>query len=183
MPFAPELGGRSRGGIAAEAVADGQKQGTIDVKATDAVVFLVAQVLRYSLFLRAFDVGTLTFNDDQRDAIDKQYDIGAVGVAGTRTCDGKLLGDVIDVVLGVLPVDVTHGVALLVAVDALFEGLAEGEHVIHRLVAVEVAAFHGHVAHGNDAILDVLLREARLAMATDADGIQCAQLPPQHLFQ
>ena len=45
MPFAPELGGRSRGGIAAEAVADGQKQGTVDIEATDAVVFLVAQVL------------------------------------------------------------------------------------------------------------------------------------------
>ena len=89
----------------------------------------------------------------------------------------------IDVVLGMLPVDVAHGVALLVAVDALLKSLAEGEHVIHRLVAVEVAAFHGHVAHGDDAILDVLLREACLVVASDADGVQCPQLSPQHLFQ
>ena len=183
MPFAPELGGRSRGGIAAEAVADGQKQGTIDVKATDAIVFLVAQVLRNGLLFGAFDVGTLAFDDDQWDAVHEEHDVGTVGVAGTRTCDGKLLGNLIDIVLGLLPVDVAHGVALLVAVDALLKGLAEGEHVIHRLVAVEVAAFHGHVAHGDDAILDVLLRKARLAMATDADGIQCPQLSPQHLFQ
>ncbi len=183
MPFAPELGGRSRGGIAAEAVADGQKQGTIDVEAADAVVFLVAQVLRNGLFLGTFDVGTLAFDDDQWDAVHKEHNIRAVGVAGAGAGDGKLFGDVIDVVLGLLPVDVAHGVALLVAVDALLEGLAEGEHVIHGLVAVEVAAFHGHVAHGDDAILDVLLREARLTVATDADGVQCPQLTSQHLFQ
>ena len=140
-------------------------------------------MLRNGLFLGTFDVGTLAFDDDQWDAVHEKHDIGAVGVAGTRTCDGKLFSDVIDIVLGMLPVDVAHGVALLVAVDALFEGLAEGEHVIHGLVAVEVAAFHGHVAHGDDAILDVLLREARLAMATDADGVQCPQLASQHLFQ
>ena len=173
MPFAPELGGRSCGGIAAEAVADGQKQGTVDIKATDAVVLLVAQVLRYGLFLGAFDVGTLAFNDDQWDAVHEEYNVRTVGVAGTRTCDGKLLGDLIDVVFGVLPVDVAHGIALFVAVDALFEGFAEGEHVIHRLVAVEVATFYGHIAHGDDAILDVLLRKACLAVAADADGVQC----------
>ena len=99
MPFAPELGGRSRGGIAAEAVADGQKQGTVDIEATDAVVFLVAQVLRYGLFLGTFDVGTLAFNDDQWDAVHEEHDVGTVGVAGTRTCDGKLFSDVIDIVL------------------------------------------------------------------------------------
>ena len=125
------------------------------------------------MFFCAFDVRTLAFNDDQWDAIHEEHDVGTVGVAGTRTSDGKLFSDVIDIVLGVLPVDVAHGVALLVAVDALLKGLAEGEHIIHRLVAVEVAAFHGHVAHGDDAILDVLLREARLAMAADADGVQC----------
>ena len=88
-----------------------------------------------------------------------------------------------DVVHGVFPVDIAHGVAFLVAVDALFEGLAEGEHVIHRLVAIEVAAFHGHVAQGGDAVLDVLFREARFLVAADADGVQLTQLSPQYLFQ
>ena len=88
-----------------------------------------------------------------------------------------------DVVRGVFPIDIAHGVTFLVAVDALFESFAEGEHVIHCLVAVEVAAFHGHIAQGGDSVLDVLFRETRFLVAANADGVQLAQLSPQHLFE
>ena len=140
-------------------------------------------MLRNGLLFRPFDIGTFALDDHQGDAVDEEHDVGTVGVVRARTGDGKLLSDVKHVVFGMLPVDVAHRIALLVAVDALFEGLAEGEHIIHRLIAVEVAAFHRHVAHGGDAVLDILFREARLAVATDADGVQLAQLLPQNVFQ
>ena len=82
-----------------------------------------------------------------------------------------------------LPVDVAHGVAFLVAIDALLKSLAEGEHVIHSLVAVDIAAFHRHVAQCYDAVFDVLFREACLDVTADADGVELAQLLSQHLFE
>ena len=140
-------------------------------------------MLRNGLFFRPFDIGTFALDDHQRDAVHEEHDVGTVGVVGARTGDGKLLGDVIAVVLGLLPVDIAHGIAFLVAVDALFEGLAEGEHIIHGLVAADVAVFHRYVAHSGDAVLDILFREAGLAVAADADGVQLMQLLPQHLFE
>ena len=139
-------------------------------------------MLRDSLIFRPFDIRTFALDNHQRDAVHEEHDVGTVCVVGTNAGNGKFLGNVIDVVLWMLPVDVTHRIAFLVAVDALFEGLAEGEHVIDGLVGVEVAAFHRHVAHSGDAVLDILFREARLAVTADADGVQIAQLLPQNVL-
>ena len=64
VPLAPELRCRACGAITAEAVADSKQQGTIDIEAANAVVLLVAEVLRDGLFFCAFDVGALALDDD-----------------------------------------------------------------------------------------------------------------------
>ena len=183
VPFAPEFGCRASGGITSEGVANCKKQCAIHIQPSYAVFLLVAQMLRNGLFFSAFDIGTFAFDDDHRDSVHKQHYVRTISVVHACARDRKFFRDVIHVIFGMLPVDVAHSVALPVAVDALLESFSESEHVIHRLIPVEVAAFHRHVAQRDDAVFDVLFRKTSFAMATDANGVELAQLLSQHFFE
>ena len=182
-PLGPEFGRSPRRAIGPEAGAYAQQQGAVQIERADTVVLLVAQMLRDSLVYRPLDVGALALDYHQRDTVHKQHDVGPIGVGHAGAGHRKLLGHMIHVPLRPLPVDKAHGVALLVTVDALLKSLAQRQQVIHRLVAAQVTALHGDVAHGQHPVLDVLLREKLLLVAVHPDGVDAPQLVAQHLFE
>src|SRR5690606_40534200 len=76
---------------------------------------------------------TTLFRSD-RDAVHERDDIAALGLARRCPLDRELCGDVEEVVLRPLPIDVAERVALRVAVDGLRDGRAEDERVVDVLV-------------------------------------------------
>ena len=182
-PPRPELLGRGRRGVTALLAVDGQQQRRVEVQRTDAVGLLVAEVLRNGLLDGVLYVGTLALDDAERNAVHEEDDVGPVGLGHPRAADGKLLGDVEDVVARILPVDVLHHEALAVAVDNLFEGFARGEQVVDRLRSLHEPLVHRDVAQGVDSGGDVLLGEYGSAHRADLHDVDGGELFAQHGFE
>ena len=182
-PPRPELFGRGRRGVTPLLAVDGQQQRRVEVQRTDAVGLLVAEVLRNGLLDGVLHVGTLALDDAERNAVHEEDDVGPVGVGHPRAADGKLLGNVEDVVARILPVDVLHHEALAVAVDNLFEGFARGEQVVDRLRSLHEPLVHRDVAQGVDSGGDVLLGEYGGAHRADLHDVDGGELFAQHGFE
>ena len=99
-----------------------------------AIVFLVAQVLRNSLSNRIFNHIAFALYDYYRDAIDKQYNIRAIMIVAGSTGYRKLFTYVIDVVLGVFPIDIPKRITFLATANGLLKSFAQCKQVIHLLV-------------------------------------------------
>ena len=116
---------------------------------------LVAQhladgVVDGGLSLAGLLIGALALDDDQRDAVDEQDNIRAAGGVAAAPFDREFVGDVVDVVFGVLPVDQVDAVAALVAVDALLDALAEREQFVGVLAGGDQAGRDRDVAQFAD---------------------------------
>ena len=140
-------------------------------------------MLRNGLLDGVLHVGTLALDDAERNAVHEKDDVGPVGVGHPRAADGKLLGDVEDVVARILPVDVLHHEALAVAVDNLFEGFARGEQVVDRLRSLHEPLVHRDVAQGVDSGGDVLLGEYGSSHRADLHDVDGGELFAQHGFE
>lgn len=99
-------------------------------------------MLRNGLLDGGLHVGTFALDDAERNAVHEEHDVGSVGIGHSRAADGKLLGDVENVVARVLPVDVLHHEALTITVHNLFEGFARGEQVINGLRSLHEPLVH-----------------------------------------
>src|SRR2546427_12303516 len=92
------------------------------------------------------DVWTLAFDHGKRNAVDEQHNIRPSGLVATRTFDAELFGDVKDVVLPVVPVDVVQRETLGVALDGLLHAPPQAQQVLDFLI--------GSYQAGSDYLLD-----------------------------
>jgi hypothetical protein len=76
----------------------------------------------------------LALDDDERDAVDKENDIGADVLLGAL--DAELAGDDELVLSGVVEVEEAGGVALLAVAEVLFEGDAVGQRRVDLLAGL-----------------------------------------------
>ena len=104
LPHIPEFFGRSGGGILHGVFIGRHHNLGKLVKLWDILLLLVADILLHGLFYA--DLGRFTLNDSEGNTVDKQHDIrpGVVKLVPTVYC--KLLGNMEQVVLRMLPVDV-----------------------------------------------------------------------------
>lgn len=142
-PLGPEFLGGSVSGVGALVGGEAEEELGIDIERANAVRLLVAQVLGDGLLERVLHVRALALDDAQRDAVYEEHEVWPVVLLARAAHDAELFSHVKNVVVRVGPVDVLEREALLVAVDALFEGLAQGEQVIDRFAGIDVALIHG----------------------------------------
>jgi len=133
-PERPKLaggGGRTVEGVGA---AEGQEELGIGEQVGDLIGLLVAQGLADrlgdGLLALQIEVRALALDHDEGDTVDEEGDIGAARAVAAALFDQELIGDVIDIVLGVAPIDVVEAEALAIAVDGLRHAGPEGEHLI-----------------------------------------------------
>ena len=135
----------------------------VDEQARNAVVLLVADVLADRLPNRVFvhpaaDIRFLTLDDHQRNTVYEQHEVGTVCLLTTGALDGEFLGDVIDIVLRVLPINVPERETFCVAENRLRQGFAEAEQIIHFLVRADQPVEHEFLQRV-DAGADVVFAE------------------------
>ena len=136
-------------------------------------------MLRNRLLERIFNVGSLALYHTQRNTINKQYNIGAICVAHSRTAYCKLLGYVKRIVLYVLPIDILHHIALLVAIDNLFECLARSQEVVCHLRSGHISLCHREIFECLNARRYILLRKYGCALRTNLHSVYFRQLLTQ----
>ena len=110
-------------------------------------------------------VGALALNDDEGDAVDEANQIGAAGLAAAAPFDLEFLGDVEDVALRVLPIDVVQREALGVAVHSLRQADAQRQPLVDALI-------------GDDGAV-VWLVEQRVHRFADVRAGKGDALPPE----
>ena len=125
---------------------------------------MVSEVLADGLIDRVFEVGAFAFDCDEWNAVYKENDVGATGLGAVEAFDFKFVGDVIDVVVGILPVDVVELMAFFIAVDGLFETFAEGEEIVEGF-AGGVEGVVGMLGDRLDGFLDVGVAEGSCFVA------------------
>ena len=115
--------------------------------------------------------GQLVLDDDEGDAVDEGDDIEAAGLEAARAFNLHGGGDVVDVVGGIVPVDVAKRVRLEVTGDLLCDGRAEDEEVVGRLVgAAESLRAIGGGAEAPDGFVGVFQVES-IAAATVGEAV------------
>ena len=104
LPYIPEFFRRTGGGILHSIFIGRHHDLSKFVELWDILLLLVADILLHGLFYA--DLGRFTLNDSEGNTVDKQHDIrpGVVKLVPTVYC--KLLGNMEQVVLRMLPVDV-----------------------------------------------------------------------------
>ena len=179
-PEGPEFLGRARRAEPGPVHGHRQEQLGVKEKVRNAVVLLVADVLADGLrdgILARADVRFLALDDRQGDSIHEKNDIRPVMLAAAAALDGKLLRDVIDVVLRLLPVDVLERVALGVAQDGLLQALAQAEKVVDLFVGADQPIEH-EVLQRIDPGDDVVFAEGiGFALGLDASS-SCGAVSP-----
>ncbi len=93
----------------------------------------LADRLDHRLVAAQVEVGALALDHHQRDAVDEQHQVGPAGGVAALPLDAIFLGDMVDVALGVLPVDIVQRVALAVAIDGLGQAGAQGQQLVDPL--------------------------------------------------
>ena len=185
-PTAPVFFGAGGGGVQGVVFADGEQDLGVGEKLGNFIVFLVADVLGDALedgfFAVGVDqVGAFAFDDNQRDAVDEEHNIGAAGFFGTALFDDEFIGNVIKVVFGMRPVDVIEGKAAGVAIDRLRQAGAEGQQFVDFLVGANKAIVR-LFAQLADGLLEVGFAE-RQGAAFVVNLVVLAQPGEQDIFQ
>lgn len=143
----------------------------------DFVFVLVAQCLAegldHSLFPLIVQVGPFAFDDDQGDAVDKEHNVGAAGAVAAALLDDKFVGNVIDVVLGMVPVDIVEAKALAVAVDGLGEAGAQCEQFVEASIG-EHETLERFIDQPGDGFVKVAIAKG-VRFAFEADLVVLAQ--------
>jgi len=185
LPDRPEVARGAGRGVEGVVLADGEQHLGEGEEVRDLVVPLIADRLGDRLDDRAlaapFEVGALALDRGEGDAVDEEDDIGAAGLRASATLDRELVGDVVDVVGGVLPVDVADRVAAGVAVDRLRQADAEGQEVVQRLACPHQPVV-GVLFQAADGSLDGIFGEV-VGAALAADAVECAKLLRQHIIE
>ena len=180
-PDRPELLGCAGRGVEGVVGAHGQQQLRGDKEVGDLVLALVDAELfdaeGHRLFAVVVQVGALALDHGEGDAVDEEHDIGAAGGVAAALLDGELVGDVVDVTFGVLPVDIVEAEALAVAVDRLGEARAQRQQLIDAGVG-EQQALEGIVHQAFDRLADIGVAEG-MAPALELDLV----MRPQPRFQ
>ena len=91
--------------------------------------------------------------------------------------DAELVGDVVDVVLRVLPVDEMEGEAALIAVDGLLDAFAEREQFVGLLAGGDQAGIDRNVAEFADDGGEIGLAERRRFLPCNGRDYGCAASP------
>ena len=95
-------------------------------------------------------------------AVDEEHDVGTAGLVAAATLDHELLGYVVNVVVGMFPVDVVELKAPGVSLNRLLQAPAQAQQVVDLLVGPQQAVVHDvlQCVHGRQ---DVALAEGVLA--------------------
>ncbi len=103
-------------------------------------------------------VGAFALDYRKRNPVDEQHDVWSPQFVRSRTFDLELIGDVVDVVLRVFPIDVLKRVATLIPVDGLLDGFPQRQQVVCLLVGLHQAV-EGDVGQSIDGSSKVGLSE------------------------
>src|SRR5512145_44799 len=150
------------------------------------IILLVADVLHDACKNRFFTrtgakVRPLAFDDDERDAVDKDDDIGAARFVTAALFHDEFIADVIDVVFGMLPVYVIEVETARIARDGLRQANAEGEQFIDFLVGADKTVI-GFLPELTDGILKIGFAE-RHFVPLKADAVVLAEPVEQDILQ
>lgn len=152
----------------------------------DFIIFLVADMLgdacENRFLARACAlIGALALDDDERDAVDKDDDIGAARFITAALLRHEFVADVIDVVFGMLPVYVFEVETARIARDGLRQADAEGEQFVDLLVGADetVIRFFFEFA---DGVVEIGFAE-RNFVPLKADAVMLAQPVEQDILQ
>ncbi len=133
---------------------------------------------RHRLLAMVILVGPLALDHHQGNAVDEEHNIRTSRLVTAPLLHRKLVGDVVDVALGMLPVDVVEAVALAVAVDGLGEAGAQGDQLVEALVGGD-EALERLIDQLLHCLADVAVAEGML-LAFEQNLIVLAQPRLQH---
>ena len=150
-PYAPELFGGSAGGVANLGLVSSHEHLRKLEKLGDIGSILIAVHLPDGLL--HLHRGCFALNDGEGDTVDEQDDIGAGVFLLIPAIAGELLGHVVDVVLGMLPVDIAQIEALGGAVHQLL-GVAFTQHegIVDLFAGADQAFRQGLVQIGHGGL-------------------------------
>ena len=153
----------------------------IEEQARDLIPLLVANVLTDRLADRVFQVRPLALDHDEGNSVHEEHDVGAPRLLTSASLDDELLGDVIDVILRVCPVDVIELEALGVPFDRLLHALSEAQQVVDLLVGQHQTVVYD-ILQGLHSREDVSLTE-RILAALETDDVLPSKPLGQHLLK
>ena len=167
--------------------ADRQQQLGVGEQGADLAFLLVAQVLADGFLVGQaavfrLQVGAFALDDRQGDAVDEADDVGAAGLVRAFALDGEFFRDVINVVFGVFPVDVTQRVVAGIAVMGLGQGDAQREQVVEAFVGAHQPIVETHFADAADGLGDGVFAEGML-LTFDAVAVVGGQPLFEHARQ
>ena len=179
------FGGGSRG-VHGFVCADRKQELRIHKEMRDFVILLVANVLgdacKNGFLARACAlIRTLAFDGDERDAVDKDDDIGAARFITAALLHDEFIADVIDVVFGTSPVYVVEVKTARIARDGLRQADAEGEQFVDFLVGADKSVI-GFLPELTNGILKIGFAE-RNFVPLKADAVMLAQPVEQDILQ
>ena len=166
--------------------ADRKQELRIHKEMRNFVILLVADVLgdacKNGFLARACAfIGSLAFDDDERDAVDKDDDIGAARFITAALLHDEFIADVIDVVFGMLPVYVIEVETARIARDGLRQADAEGEQFVDFLVGADKSVI-GFLPELTNGILKIGFAE-RNFVPLKADAVMLTQPVEQDILQ
>ena len=134
--------------------------------------------------MASLDVHGRRFALDHRkgDAVDKQHDVQAAEFLAAGALERELGRHMEDVVFRVVPVNVAQGEALGVALNGLFQALAQPQEIVDQPPGVLEPLGERHVLQRLDAPPDVRPGE-RVGAAFELDRVDLLQLGAQDVFQ
>ena len=115
---------------------------------------MIAKLLGDGFIDRKILITSLVFDNNKRDTIDKQDDVGA-----TLFFDAihtEFIRDMVNVILQIFPINVFKGERLLIALDGFHKALSESYKVINFLVGLD-EPFIGYIFKRCDSGLDTAL--------------------------
>ncbi len=185
-PYRPIFFGGGSRGVHGFVLADAEQELRILEEVRDFVILLVADVLgdrfKNGLFACSCSfIRSLAFDNDERDAVDKDDDIGAAGFITTALLHNEFIADVIDVVFGMLPVYVIEVETARIARDGLRQADAEGEQFVDFLVGADKTVI-GFLPELTDGILKIGFAE-RNFVPLKADAVMLTQPVEQNILQ
>ena len=181
LPFAPELHRRASCGVAAVVFVQGDGDLAVEKKVRNLIRLPVADALVDRLLERPLVLRALALDHHERNPVHETHDVRSPGLVATRPLDFKLRRDVENVVLRVLPVDVTQGETLRLAINRLVEAFSKSQQIID-FFARPHEAFERNIPQCLDALGDALVGEWHLP-AFEADLVQALELRCQHVLQ
>src|SRR5215475_676424 len=181
-PLRPELRRRSSGGVFRLVLVYRQEYLRVDEETRNALALLIPQMLRDGALDRVLLVGPAAFDHCEGNAVDEENDIRTTALLPGGPLDLELFGDVKDVVLRTLPIDVIQCEALSVAVDRLLEALAQGDQVVNPLVRPRRPVGQGDVLQRQNRGLNVRVGKFVVG-AFKTDPVEATQLFFQDAFE